>query len=87
MSIVINFPIRIDSEVFKLGVKLNLIEKAGSFYSYEPEQFRCQGEAKFKQWLHENPEIKEKIIAKIKESIASGAAEDIVEAEDTGAEE
>ena len=35
----------------------------------------------------ENPEIKERIIAKIKESIASGAAEDIVEAEDTGTEE
>lgn len=82
-----NKGISIDSEVFKLGVKLNLIEKAGSFYSYEPEQFRCQGEAKFKQWLHENPEIKEKIIAKIKESIASGDAEDIVEAEDTGVEE
>ena len=82
-----NKGISIDSEVFKLGVKLNLIEKAGSFYSYEPESFRCQGEAKFKQWLHDNPEIKAQIIAKIKESIASGDAENIVEAEDTGVEE
>ena len=76
-----NKGISIDSEVFKLGVKLNLIEKAGSFYSYEPENFRCQGETKFKAWLHENPEIKEKIINKIKESIANGEAEGIVEKE------
>jgi len=82
-----NKGISIDSEVFKLGVKLNLIEKAGSFYSYEPESFRCQGEAKFKQWLHDNPEIKEKIIAKIKEAMANGEAEAIVEKEPESVEE
>ena len=85
-----NKGISIESEVFKLGVKLNIIEKAGSFYSYDPgssELVRCQGEAKFKQYLQEHPDIKEQLIAKIKESIASGGAEDIVEAEDTGVEE
>jgi recombination protein RecA len=76
-----NKGISIDSEVFKLGVKLNLIDKAGSFYSYEPASFRCQGEAKFKEWLHDNPEIKAAIIARIKEAMVSGEADVIVEKE------
>lgn len=81
-----NKGISINSEIFKLGMKFGLIEKAGSFYSYEPEQFRCQGEAKFKEWLDANPEIKEKIIAKIKEKIAGTEAEAVMETEPEEAE-
>lgn len=76
-----NKGISINSEIFKLGMKFGLIEKAGSYYSYEPEQFRCQGEANFKEWLDANPEIKEKIIAKIKEKIAGTEAEAVMETE------
>jgi len=52
------------SEVISLGVKAGLIEKAGSFYSYNSERM-AQGEAKAITWLKEHPDIQETLIDKI----------------------
>ncbi len=63
------------SEILDMGVKYDLIEKAGSFYSYNSERMG-QGEANARQWLKDHPteqaELLEKITAK-----SSGIASDM----------
>ncbi|MCL1891943.1 MAG: recombinase RecA [Alphaproteobacteria bacterium] len=69
------------SEILDMGVKMNLIEKAGSFYSYNSERIG-QGEANARQWLKDNPgvqkELQEKIMAK-----SAGLAEEMTTGPDT----
>ncbi|MBI4776176.1 MAG: recombinase RecA [Deltaproteobacteria bacterium] len=51
-------------DVLDLGVNLNLIEKSGSWYSYDGERLG-QGRETAKQILEENPDIMQKLEAKI----------------------
>jgi recombination protein RecA len=51
--------------VLDLGVETELIEKRGSFYSYN-EQRLGQGRENAKQYLRENPELAEEIEARIR---------------------
>ncbi|MDR1691631.1 MAG: recombinase RecA [Rickettsiales bacterium] len=53
-------------EILDLGVKLDIVEKAGAYYSYNNERIG-QGKENAKQFLKDNPEIAEEIKAKIME--------------------
>ena len=76
------------SEILDMGVKYNIIEKAGSFYSYNSERIG-QGEANARQWLKEHPETQKELLDKIMAKSA-GIAEEMTTgpaAEDDGDEE
>jgi recombination protein RecA len=62
------------SEILDMGVKMNLIEKAGSFYSYNSERIG-QGEANARQWLKDNPEVQKELLNQIMAKSAGIAEE------------
>ncbi len=73
------------SEILDMGVKMNLIEKAGSFYSYNSERIG-QGEANARQWLKDNQDVQKELLDKIMAKSA-GLAEEMTtgpEPEDDG---
>ena len=51
-------------ELVDLGSKFNVVKKSGTWYSYDGERIG-QGRENSKKFLHENPEIREKIRAEI----------------------
>jgi recombination protein RecA len=61
------------NEIVDLGIDKGIIEKAGSWLSYNNEEsnrhLKVQGEDKLADLLIDNPELKEEIIAKIKEKL------------------
>ena len=63
------------SEILDMGVKYNLIEKAGSFYSYNNERIG-QGEANARQWLKDHEEAQKELLDKIMAK-ANGIAEEM----------
>ncbi len=77
-------------EIIDLGVKLDLIDKAGAWYSYGDERIG-QGKDNVRNYLKENPEIAEELEAKIREKllptvvVESAAEEAEEEAEKEGA--
>jgi recombination protein RecA len=54
-----------EGEIIELGVNLNFVEKAGSWYSYNGEKIG-QGKDNARQFLKENPDIANEIDAKIR---------------------
>lgn len=52
-------------ELIDLGSDANVIEKSGSWYSYNGEKIG-QGKENVKEWLKKNPKIKEEIEAKVR---------------------
>ncbi len=54
-----------ESEVIELAVKLNLIDKAGAWYSYQGEKIG-QGKENVRQFLKDRPEIAQELEAKIR---------------------
>jgi recombination protein RecA len=65
-----------------LGVKANVVEKSGSWFSYESQRIG-QGRENAKQFLKENPDIAAKIEAAVRqnsgliaEAIMAGEVED-----------
>lgn len=56
------------SEIFNIGVEHNIIEKAGSFYSYDGMKLG-QGEANTLAFLRENVDITKKIMSHIQRDI------------------
>ena len=63
------------SEILDMGVKYDLIEKAGSFYSYNDERMG-QGEANARQWLKEHEDVQKELLEKIMAK-AQGIAEEM----------
>ncbi|GHT57952.1 protein RecA [Bacteroidia bacterium] len=63
------------SEILDMGVKMGMIEKAGSFYSYNSERIG-QGEANARQWLKDHPESEAELQNKIMDK-SSGIAEEM----------
>jgi recombination protein RecA len=65
-----------EGEIVDIGADLDIIQKAGSWYSYNGERIG-QGRENAKQFLKENPHIKEEVSQKIREQfgIATGAYE------------
>jgi recombination protein RecA len=59
-------------EIVDYGVKLELINKSGTWYSYNGNKIG-QGKENVKQFLRENPEIAADIEAKIRESLLHAA--------------
>ncbi|MBP5789588.1 MAG: recombinase RecA [Neisseriaceae bacterium] len=64
--------ISFEGEVIDIGVKLDIIEKSGAWYSYNGNKIG-QGKDNTRLWLKENPEILDEINQKIREKIGGGA--------------
>jgi len=62
-------------ELVDLGAKFNVIKKSGTWYSYEGERIG-QGRENSKKFLHENPEIREKIRNEIIKASGMGSSEE-----------
>jgi len=63
-----------DGEIIDLGVAQDVIEKAGSWMSYQGEKLG-QGREGAKAFLKQNPEIREKITAEVLTKIKAAAAD------------
>lgn len=61
--------ISFEGELIDIGVKLDIIEKAGAWYSYQGNKIG-QGRDNTRIWLKENPEIVDEINQKIRQEIA-----------------
>lgn len=59
-------------EIVELGVGAGLIEKSGSWYSYGDERIG-QGAERATEWVRQNPETAEQILAAIREARAQAA--------------
>ena len=64
--------ISFEGEVIDIGVKLDIIEKSGAWYSYNGNKIG-QGKDNTRLWLKENPEILDEINRKIRDKIGGGA--------------
>lgn len=53
-----------EGEIIDLAVKLDIIKKSGSWYSYEGNRIG-QGRDKVKQYLKENPDVREQIAKQV----------------------
>jgi recombination protein RecA len=62
-------------EIVDLGVELNVIQKSGSWFSYNGNKLG-QGRDAVKQLIEDNPELSEELEKKIKEKISSGTSEE-----------
>ena len=60
-------------EIIDLGVDCDVIQKSGSWFSYEGTKI-AQGREQAKQFLHDNPEVAEQIEIKIKEKYSPALA-------------
>ncbi len=69
-QILYNQGISRESEVIDLGVTHGFVEKAGAWYSVEGERIG-QGKDNAREYLKDNPELSQKIEAKIREKIMS----------------
>ncbi len=70
-------------EIIDLGTEHDILEKRGSWYSYEDETI-AQGRENTKEWLEQNPEQHEEIKSKIRREIGLSVEDD---AQDEGEEE
>ena len=70
-------------EIIDYGVKLDIIDKSGAWFSYKDKKL-AQGKENSKIFLKENPKIADEIEAKIKEQI--GANDEIIEFVDENAD-
>ena len=61
-------------ELIDLGVKANVVEKSGAWYSYDSTRIG-QGRENAKQYLKENPEMAEEIEQKVRADAGLGADE------------
>ncbi len=62
-------------ELVDLGTKFNVVKKSGTWYSYDGERMG-QGRENSKKFLHENPEIREKIRDEIIKASGMGSSEE-----------
>jgi recombination protein RecA len=60
-------------EIVDLGAEMDILQKSGSWYSYNEAKI-AQGRDSAKQFMLDNPEIASEIEIRIKEKIASGAS-------------
>ena len=60
-------------EIVDIGVELNVIQKSGSWFSYDGNKLG-QGRDSVKQLIEDNPELMEQLEKKIKDKLASGEA-------------
>ena len=66
------------SELITMGVNFGVVEKSGSWFSYNGDRIG-QGSEKAVRYLEENPSVAEEIEARIRERIGTGEAEETFE--------
>ncbi|MDR2098615.1 MAG: recombinase RecA [Rickettsiales bacterium] len=66
-DIMYNQGISREGEIIELGVKAGIVEKSGSWFSYDSERIG-QGKENARQWLRDNPKVADEIIKKIKDA-------------------
>ena len=59
-----------DGCILDMAVEFEIVEKSGSWFSYNGDKF-AQGREKAKEYLKENPEIRDEIEGKIREKFAN----------------
>lgn len=67
-------------EIVDQGVKLDILEKSGSWYAYDSSKIG-QGKENTKKYLKENPKIAEEVEAKIRQKLSKQTAEEAIEVE------
>ncbi|MCR5506318.1 MAG: recombinase RecA [bacterium] len=65
-DIMYNYGISREGEIIELGVQAGIIEKSGSWFSYNSERIG-QGKENARQWLKDNPKVAAELIKKIME--------------------
>ena len=60
-----------EGEIVDMGSELDIIQKSGSWYSYNEERLG-QGRENAKQFLKENPEMRSEIMLKIRDHYEYG---------------
>ncbi|WP_342512533.1 recombinase RecA [Sporosarcina sp. FSL K6-1522] len=75
-----------EGEIVDLGVEVEVVQKSGSWYSYEGERLG-QGRENSKQFLKENPAIRLEIANKIRDSYGLASANYVIAGHDTDDEE
>ncbi len=65
-DIMYNYGISREGEILELGVQAGIIEKSGSWFSYNSERIG-QGKENARQWLKDNPKVAQELIKKIME--------------------
>ena len=65
-DIMYNYGISREGEIIELGVQAGIIEKSGSWFSYNSERIG-QGKENARQWLKDNPKVANELIKKIME--------------------
>jgi recombination protein RecA len=72
--------ISIEGEIIDIGADLDIVEKSGSWYSYNGERLG-QGRENAKLFIKENPEMKYEILNKIREHFGLGQLDENGESE------
>ena len=62
-----------EGEIVDIGAEFDIVQKSGSWYSYRDERIG-QGRENAKQFLKENPAIRDEIAEKIREHYGMAAA-------------
>ena len=75
-----------EGEIVDLGVEVEVVQKSGSWFSYEGERLG-QGRENSKQFLKENPNIRAEIANKIRDSYGLASANYIIAGHDEDDEE
>lgn len=75
-----------EGEIVDIGAELDIIQKSGSWYSYNSERIG-QGRENVKQFFKENPAIKEEVTEKIRQHFGIGELGYTIGANDTSDEE
>jgi recombination protein RecA len=65
-------------EILDIGAELNVVQKSGSWFSYEGNKLG-QGRDAVKQLIEDNPELMEELERKIKEKIHGVDGKKVVE--------
>ena len=70
-----------EGEIIDIGAELDILQKSGSWYSYNDERLG-QGRENAKLFLKENPEIRQEIQRKIRDHYGLDGEKTVVEAEE-----
>ena len=70
-----------EGEIIDLGAELDIIQKSGSWYSYNDERLG-QGRENAKLYLKENPQIRQDIQQKIRDHYGLDGEKTVVEADE-----
>jgi len=73
-------------EIIDLGTEHDILQKRGSWYSYQDETI-AQGRENTKEWLQDNPEQREEIKSALRGEIGLSTVEEESEGDDEGEDE